>query len=113
MKKERGEEREEVDNKQHKNKTKEEAELEASEAEVEALKAEAASRHKSAKIPLEPETAVELVVAARSLAAAVAAAEAPEYGADWGKKPVSESPWDVAEFKVDTFAQDILVQVSY
>ena len=106
MKKERGEEREEVDNKQHKNKTKEEAE-------VEALKAEAASRHKSAKIPLEPETAVELVVAARSLAAAVAAAEAPEYGADWGKKPVSESPWDVAEFKVDTFAQDILVQVSY
>ena len=104
MKKERGEEGE--DNKQHENKTKEEAE-------VEALKAEAASRHKSAKIPLEPETAVELVVAARSLAAAVAAAEAPEYGADWGKKPVSESPWDVAEFKVDTFAQDILVQVSY
>ncbi|XP_023323044.1 uncharacterized protein LOC111697324 [Eurytemora carolleeae] len=111
MKKERGEEAEgeEVDNKQPETKTKE--------AEVEAVKAEAASQpksgsgHKSAKIPLEPETTAELVVAARSLAAAVAATEAPEYGEDWGKKPVSESPWDVAEFKVDTFAQDILVQV--
>ena len=113
MKKERGEEAEgeKVDNKQPETKTKE--------AEVEAVKAEAASQpksgsgHKSAKIPLEPETTAELVVAARSLAAAVAATEAPEYGEDWGKKPVSESPWDVAEFKVDTFAQDILVQVLY
>ena len=62
-------------------------------------------------VPLEPKTAAELVEAAQSLAAAVATADAPVTAEDWGKKPVSESPWDVSGFKADTFAQDILSQV--